>query len=119
MAENSQIVATLTAATATPLHWAQWYSTLVVDNSGTAPLFARTDGTPATGASGDIMILAGQTKILSNAQAGSEPDLASVSPYQPGWTAQQNRATYASTFPTYISLYSVATTTTPVAVTAQ
>jgi hypothetical protein len=110
MAENSQEV-TLVASTATPLHWANWYSELVIVNDGSGTLFARADGTAATGGSGDMNIPAGTTATIANEQPEPEPDKETgYAPYLiPGWTAQTDNSPYTSTYPTYVSLYSTGT----------
>lgn len=118
MAENSQEV-TLVAATATPVSWANWYPELVIVNDGAGTLFARTDGTAATGGSGDMNIPAGAEVVLANEQPEPEPDKETgYAPYlTPGWTAQTDNSPYTSTHPTYVSLYSAGTPV--VTVTAQ
>jgi hypothetical protein len=119
MAENSQEV-TLVTATATPLHWSTWYPELVIVNDGAGTLFARTDGTAATGGSGDINIPADAEVVLANEQAEPEPDSETgYPPYMiPGWTAQLDESPYTS-YATYVSLYAASPNTPTVTVTAQ
>src|ERR1700719_4480373 len=99
MAENSQTV-TLVAATATPLSWGGWYPEIVVANDGSGAVFARTDGTAATGGTGDVNVPSGTTATLGNLQPEPEPDNSTVNPVTtPGWTSQSNRTVYTSGHP--------------------
>jgi hypothetical protein len=113
---NSQTV-TLTASTASALHWAEWFEYLIVTNlDASAVVWATTDGSVVTVAeAGAIAILPNSTVTIANRQARAawykpEQDM-SLSSGAFSQQAQNGTDLPASGFGTFVSLISSGTPT--------
>lgn len=108
------------SATAQSVTNAQWYSTIVFENTSTVTQYVRVDGTTATvGGAGCEAVSAGAVGVFPNQQVLPNANGNGGNPLTFGWTDQNNNTLYTSGSPTFVSFIGASAGTGDVTVSLQ